>query len=225
VFPRTLTLILQNTCLTRVPNSGRFGNVQVLDLSNNPRLEHFKELEGFTKVKDLRVNGCNLSRGFSNFFSEAFLLAHLTDLQLRDNNFTELGWVPLWTHLRALDVSRNTFGNILNFGSKFKPNEKLVELRLDNTGVTQIHPLDRFEGLEILSLSNNPGLTGLKILNNLSKLHTLSVRNCGLGGSLREVFTNLWSLHDLKASGNNIDWPESEADIRQIFPVIQKIEK
>lgn len=148
-WQKVVSLRMNNTKLTTLP-SNIFGMkmVSTFDFRNNPNLTSLPE----SRAEGVRMGGLILDNcGFTSIPKIA--QGRLRTLTLANNKITSVSQ----SELNALSGALNILvldGNKINSFPKMK-SSSLIELGLNNCGLTAIPDLSELPGLCVLSLSNN----------------------------------------------------------------------
>ncbi|XP_057821775.1 probable LRR receptor-like serine/threonine-protein kinase At1g06840 [Cryptomeria japonica] len=200
-----LELLNMNLTGSLAPEIGQLQNLTILDFMWNKITGTIpKEIGNITTLKLLLLNGNDISGSLPE---EIGYLSNLNRLQIDENNIS--GPLPKsianLTALKHLHMNNNSIGGEIPKELSRLP--KLVHILLDNNNLTGELPSDisQIPNLRIVQLDNNP-FTGSQIprsYTNISKLYKLSLRNCGLLGSIPD-FGSIPSLMVLDLSHNNL---------------------
>ncbi|XP_043723605.1 probable LRR receptor-like serine/threonine-protein kinase At1g06840 isoform X2 [Telopea speciosissima] len=187
------------------PEIGRLSNLTVVNFMwNNITGSIPKEIGTISTIRLVLLNGNKLSGSLPD---EIGHLPHLDRLQVDQNQLS--GPIPKsFSNLigtRHLHLNNNSFsGQIPPELSKLP---KILHCVLDNNNLSGYLPpeLCNMPSLRIIQLDNNH-FDGAEIpasYGNMSKLFKLSLRNCGLQGSIPDL-SGMKSLHYLDLSWNNL---------------------
>ena len=186
------TLDLQNNFLVDVSALKSLVRLKELELAGNP-IEDLGVLKNFKKLQSLDLSGICMAD-----ISILQEMDQLRNLTLRNTCVRDLEAIK---HLDELEYL-NLRGNLL---TDIAPLKQLTNLRIlnlhSNDEISNITPIAELNKLEELILRNVPIGDQLNIINGLSKIYRLNVRNCGI--------QDLDPLAELMAQGALQDNPEN----------------
>ncbi|XP_018509763.1 putative leucine-rich repeat receptor-like serine/threonine-protein kinase At3g53590 [Brassica rapa] len=210
---RELQLMRLNLSGELAPEVGQLSYLEILNVMwNNITGRIPSEIGKISSLKLLLLNGNKLTGSLP---PELGNLRNLNRLQVDENNIT--GSVPPafgnMTSIKHLHLNNNTLtGEIPVELSKLN---NLAHLILDNNNLTGSLPqeLARLPSLTILQMDNNNfhGSVIPEAYGSFSRLVRLSLRNCGLQGSIPDL-SSIKNLSYLDLSWNNLTGtiPESK---------------
>nr|CAD2146779.1 unnamed protein product [Meloidogyne enterolobii] len=141
--------------LSGVPNTETSIDLNQMRVDTIPDLSRFKDLE-FLGLRQNLLTSLN---------TNISLLINLTELELYDNQLTEIQGIENLINLEILDLSYNRIGKIKGLSTL----SKLRKLFLINNKIEQIEGLEGLILLELLELGDNK----IKEISNLNHLINL----------------------------------------------------
>ena len=168
-----------------------------LSLYSN-KISDLSALAGLTELEVLSLG--------SNQISDLNPLAGLTnllDLFLNDNEISDLSPLATLTQLESLWLGSNQIGNL----SPLATLTQLVNLSLESNKIRFVSALRGLTELESLDLTSNQ-ISSITVLSALPNLEDLYIEN--------NPIDNLFSLHQLIASGVTVDIPTSVSSESQV---------
>ncbi|KAG7565555.1 Leucine-rich repeat-containing N-terminal plant-type [Arabidopsis suecica] len=210
---RELQLMRLNLSGELAPEVGQLLYLEILDVMwNNLTGRIPLEIGRISSLKLLLLNGNKFTGSLP---PELGNLQNLNRLQVDENNIT--GSVPFsfgnMRSIKHLHLNNNTISGEIPVELSKLP--KLVHLILDNNNLTGTLPLElaQLPSLTILQLDNNnfEGSTIPEAYGDFSRLVKLSLRNCGLQGSIPDL-SRIQHLSYLDLSWNHLTGtiPESK---------------
>ncbi|KAG7628376.1 Protein kinase-like domain superfamily [Arabidopsis thaliana x Arabidopsis arenosa] len=210
---RELQLMRLNLSGELAPEVGQLLYLEILDVMwNNLTGRIPLEIGRISSLKLLLLNGNKFTGSLP---PELGNLQNINRLQVDENNIT--GSVPFsFGNLRSikhLHLNNNTISGEIPVELSKLP--KLVHMILDNNNLTGTLPLElaQLPSLTILQLDNNnfEGSTIPEAYGHFSRLVKLSLRNCGLQGSIPDL-SRIENLSYLDLSWNHLTGtiPESK---------------
>ncbi|XP_064647184.1 slit homolog 3 protein-like [Lineus longissimus] len=196
-----------------------------LDLGRNYGLFGREDVMPFTNLRNLQYLTLSKVTADGKFPEWVFHgLQSVMQLALSGNGISCMqciNWGPVSISLRSLDLSRNSFVELL--ANDFTVFGNLETVDLGSCSIGSIAP-GSFWGLRSLgslTLENNP----LRILKDktffgLTGLLTLNLRNCGITGIETEVFTDVPNLKRLNLHSNALKTIQTEAFSRLTLTTI-----
>ncbi|KAL0652464.1 hypothetical protein Bca4012_095155 [Brassica carinata] len=213
---RELQLMRLNLSGELAPEVGQLSYLEILNVMwNNITGRIPLEIGKISSLKLLFISGMVLKKALVSLFMWSHKSASIDSLQVDENNIT--GSVPPafgnMTSIKHLHLNNNTLtGEIPVELSKLN---NLAHLILDNNNLTGSLPqeLARLPSFTILQMDNN-NFDGSEIpeaYGRFSRLVRLSLRNCGLQGSIPDL-SSIKNLSFLDLSWNNLTGsiPESK---------------
>ncbi|HWH69834.1 MAG TPA: LamG-like jellyroll fold domain-containing protein, partial [Candidatus Sulfotelmatobacter sp.] len=175
--PVTESDLLDLTCLTacgqHITNLSGLeyaSNLTCLILSANgvEDLTPLSQLHGLTHVA--------LDRNRISSLLPLISLSSLTNLNLSDNLIGDGQPLASLTGLISLSLNGNSLSNL----TFLQPLSQLRSLELGSNPITDLSTLASLTSLEALTLSGNPQIPNFTVLSGLSRLSSLSLRECSL---------------------------------------------
>uniref|UniRef100_A0A915N2K8 High mobility group box domain-containing protein n=1 Tax=Meloidogyne javanica TaxID=6303 RepID=A0A915N2K8_MELJA len=164
--------------LSGVPNTETSIDLNQMRVDTIPDLSRFKDLE-FLGLRQNLLTSLN---------TNISLLINLTELELYDNQLTEIQGIENLINLEILDLSYNRIGKIKGISTL----SKLRKLFLINNKIEQIEGLEGLILLELLELGDNK----IKEISNLN--HLINLQELFLGKNKIKKIEGIDSLVKLR---------------------------
>ena len=207
-----------------------FSNYKILDLKDQ-KLTTLEPLEGLTELikLDLSYNQLTLEDEKSQNILKS--MVNLTELNLGENNINDVKAINSLTNLKVLNLSgknhninlkeiEDIISNLEELRVSTKDlktivncnSDKITQLKLSNSNLTEIPELTKFSKLEELSLHSNPMIENYNTILELSSLKELILTNNDLHGKKLD-FSQLKNLEILYLNFNNL-WAEDIENLK-----------
>ena len=207
-----------------------FSNYKILSLMNQ-KLTTLEPLEGLTELTKLELPYNQLTLEDEKSQNILKSMTNLAELNLEGNNIKDVKAINSLTNLKVLNLSgknhninlkeiEDIISNLEELRVSTKDlktivncnSDKITQLKLSNSNLTEIPELTKFSKLEELSLHSNPMIENYNTILELSSLKELILTNNDLHGKKLD-FSQLKNLEILYLNFNNL-WAEDIENLK-----------
>ena len=209
-----------------------FSNYKILSLMNQ-KLTTLEPLEGLTELTKLELPYNQLTLEDEKSQNILKSMTNLTELNLEGNNIKDVKAINSLTNLKELNLSgknhninlkeiEDIISNLEELRVSTKDlktivncnSDKITQLKLPNSNLTEIPDLTKFSKLEKISLHGNPMIENYNTILELSSLKELILTNNDLHGKKLD-FSQLKNLEILHLNFNNL-WTEDIENLKTL---------